>query len=135
MVKIHGNVKHGASSHTVASKFADRRTEQGRDLHLALTRLIDHFGGPDGITSPMSLLIDSCVRPKLIILLTISSWVAQQSSDAIVDKSGRMPDVLGKNWLAYCNSLRLDLRELSVMAKDAGANIKPPDLASLIGGK
>jgi hypothetical protein len=133
MNKVHGSVKHGANSTTVAQRFDDKRTGQGRALHEAITSLVGHFGGPEQVTPPMQILIDSAVRPKLIILLTISRWVNRQAEDGIVDKNGDVPNVLGKHYLAYTNSLRRDLESLSNMAKDAGSNIKPPSIDDIIG--
>jgi hypothetical protein len=130
--KIHGGVVHGARSISVAQRYDDRRTEQGKALYEAISALMEHFGGPEKVVSaPMQILIDSAVRPKLIVLMQISTWVNKQTE--VVDKNGDVPNVLGKHYLAYTNSLRRDLESLSNMAKDAGSNIKPPSIADIIG--
>jgi hypothetical protein len=81
----------------------------------------------------MSILIDSAVRPKLIVLFQIGNWVNRQAEDKIVDKAGKVPDVLSRVYLAYTNSLRRDLESLSNMAKEAGSNVRPPSIDDIIG--
>lgn len=124
---------HGARSVNVAAKFSDRRTERGKALHEALKALVEHFGGPEAVSAPMTMLIDSSIRPKLIVLMLIAEWVDQQTN--VVNAAGGMPPVLDRNYLAYTNSLRLDLLALSQIAKESGQNIKPPSIASLIAGE
>lgn len=121
---------HGVESRTVRQRFDDKRTGQGRALHEALTALAQHFGGPEAVSSPMSLLIYSCIRPKLIVLMQIGIWVNKQTE--IVRPDGTIPAVLGANYLAYTNSLRRDLETLTNLAKEAGAKVKPPNLSDLI---
>jgi hypothetical protein len=121
---------HGVESSTVRKRFDDRRTAQGAALHETINSLLAHFGGPDNVSSPMSILIDSAVRPKLIVLMLISEWVNKQSE--IVSSDGTIPNVLGANYLAYTNSLRRDLESLTNMAKDAGTKVNLPSITELI---
>jgi hypothetical protein len=134
MDKVHGNVTHGAASGTVAQKYDDLRTQRGKALKETLDALILHFGGAQGVSAPMQILIDSAVRPKLIVLMQIGNWVNRQSEERIVDKAGNVPDVLSRVYLAYTNSLRRDLESLNNMAKDAGSKIKPPSIDDIITG-
>lgn len=122
---------HGARSATVRQRFDDKRTGQGKALHEAVNTLVAHFGGPESISSPMQIIIDSAVSPKLIVLMCISEWVNTQTS--IIDSAGGIPNVLGKSYLAYTNSLRRDLESLATMSKDADNAAKPPKLEDLIG--
>jgi hypothetical protein len=77
----------------------------------------------------MMLLIDT-IQTKLIVLLQIGKWADRQ--DSLVNADGDLVGALGASYLAYCNSLRLDLRELCSMAKGSGNAIKPPKIEDLI---
>jgi hypothetical protein len=122
---------HGAASVTVAQRYDDLRTEEGKALKAAIDSLMDHYGGPEAISSPMQITIDAGIRPKLIVLTQISRWVNKQSE--IVDAQGNVPDVLSRVYIAYTNSLMRDLQALSNMAKEAGSNVRPPSIDDIIG--
>jgi len=124
-------ITHGVKSKTVAARFSDLRTGRGKALHESINNLVAHFGGPEAVSSPMQILIDSAVRPKLIVLMLVSEWVDRQAE--LIDSAGGIPDVLGKHYLAYTNSLRRDLETLTNLAKDAGMKAKPPKIEDLIG--
>lgn len=90
--------------------------------------LTAHFGGLEHISAPMSILLDSAIRPKLIVLRLISEWVNRQAE--LISATGELPNVLGANYLAYTNGLRRDLESLANMAKDAGMKTKPPKICT-----
>jgi hypothetical protein len=70
--------------------------------------LIDDLGGQDSLTAGQRLLLDT-IQSKLIVVLQIGKYVDEQPE---LIKDGQLIPVLGKNYLAYLNSLRLALDQL-----------------------
>jgi hypothetical protein len=107
-----GAFRHGAFSQHMRERFSDGRSKEGRVLRAAIRSLIDDLGGQDGISSGQRLLIDTSIRPKLITLICIADWVDRQSQETIVSEKGELAKCLSTNYLAFTNSLRLDLLAL-----------------------
>jgi hypothetical protein len=70
--------------------------------------LVDDLGGHDNLTAGQRLLLDT-IQSKLIVVLQIGKFVDEQPE---LIKDGQLLPVLGKNYLAYLNSLRLALDQL-----------------------
>jgi len=70
--------------------------------------LIDDLGGHENLTAAHRLLLDT-IQSKLIVILQVGKYVDEQSA---LIKDGQLIPVLGKNYLAYLNSLRLALDQL-----------------------
>ena len=126
------NLKHGAESQTVRSRFDDGRTAQGKALAAALKGLTDYFGGTEALTAPMALLIDTNVRPKLITLMCLSDFINKQLD--VIDGKGRVLGCLD-NYHKFSTSLRKDLQVLVGMGQEAsllGGVVKVPTLEAII---
>jgi hypothetical protein len=70
--------------------------------------LVDDLGGHDNLSAGQRLLLDA-IQSKLIVVLQIGKYADQQSE---IIRDGNLLPVLGKNYLAYLNSLRLALEQL-----------------------
>jgi hypothetical protein len=70
--------------------------------------LVDDLGGQESLNAAQRLLLDT-IQSKLIVVLQIGKYVDQQTE---IIKDGHLLPVLGKNYLAYLNSLRLALDQL-----------------------
>jgi hypothetical protein len=90
-------------------RFSDARTSEGRQLKGILRELIEDIGGQNGISAGQRMLIDTNIRPKLITLLCIADWVDRQKKENVISESGELAKCLSKNYLAFTNSLRLDV--------------------------
>jgi len=83
--------------------------------------LVEDLGGQENLNAGQRLLLDT-IQSKLIVVLQIGKYVDQQPE---IIKGGQLLPVLGKNYLAYLNSLRLALDQLY---KDSNKRRKVPDL-------
>ena len=120
------NTRHGAYSRHVRKRFTDGRTREGRQLRAVIDALIDDLGGHDNLNAGQRLLLDT-IQSKLIVILQVSRYVDRQKE---IIKGGELIPVLGKNYLAYLNSLRLTLADLY---KDYGKNkTKVPTIQEII---
>ena len=117
--KQHHGATHGAYSVTVRQRYSDLRTNEGKALDQSIKNLIEDLGGPEALTAPMRILIDSAIRPKLITLAIIGSYIDNQAED-LINEAGELIPCLGANYLAYSNGLRRDLESLNNMAAQAG---------------
>jgi len=119
-------ITHGAYSERMRQRYSDERTAEGRQLKATMDDLISDLGGNESLTSDQRINLDS-VRSLLIVLRRIGEFVDKQES---ILKDGQLLPVLGKNYLAYLNSLRLTLSELY---KDHGKHQKRgPTLQEII---
>ena len=89
-------------------RYSDKRTREGKQLHAVMDALVDDLGGHDNLTAAQRLLLDT-IQSKLIVVLQIGKYVDEQPE---IIKDGHLLPVLGKNYLAYLNSLRLALDQL-----------------------
>ena len=110
----HGNYKHGAMSINRRRRFSDRRTTDGKRLALILDAIVQDLGGPKDLSAAQRVLLDTSIRPKLITLHCIGQYLDRQEN--IIDGDGSLIKCLGQNYLAFSNSLRLDLTALYVLA-------------------
>ena len=102
------NTRHGAYSRHMRKRFTDGRTREGRQLKAVMDDLIVDLGGHENLNAGQRLLLDT-IQSKLIVILQVSRYVDRQKE---IIKRGELIPVLGKNYLAYLNSLRLTLAEL-----------------------
>ena len=102
------NLKHGARSGYVRQRYSDLRTREGKQLRAVMDALVDDLGGHDNLSAGQRLLLDA-IQSKLIVVLQIGKYADQQSE---IIRDGNLLPVLGKNYLAYLNSLRLALEQL-----------------------
>lgn len=121
-------IVHGAYSAKTRQRFSDQRTVEGRQLKATMDDLVNDLGGHENLTTDQRINLDS-IRSILIVLRRIGEYVDRQES---IIENGELLPVLGKNYLAYLNSLRLTLAELF---KDKGKHQKGPDLKDYINAK
>lgn len=120
------NARHGAYSRHVRRRYTDARTREGRQLRAVIDDLIDDLGGHENLNPGQRLLLDT-LQSKLIVILQVSRYVDRQKD---IIGGGELIPVLGKNYLAYLNSLRLTLAELY---KDHGrSKAKVPTIQEII---
>jgi hypothetical protein len=121
-------ITHGAYSERMRQRYSDARTPEGRQLKATMDDLVSDLGGHENLTADQRINLDS-IRSMLIVLRRIGEFVDRQES---IIKDGQLLPVLGKNYLAYLNTLRLTLAELY---KDHGKRQKGPDLKDYIEAK
>lgn len=102
-----GNFKHGGASVNFRKRFSDRRTNEGKRLAMIIKAIVDDLGGPKELSAPQRVLVDVSIRPKLITMLSIGQYIDKQTS--IISEDGTLLKCLSQNYLAFSNSLRLDL--------------------------
>ena len=125
-------LKHGANSPNFKQRFDDLRTTQGQALHNTMQNLISDLGGEMNLTAPMRIMLNSNIRPKIVTLMCINTFLNKQRGD-IINESGELVACLGNNYLAFSNALRLDLQALNDMAQRAGkTNNNIPTIDELI---
>ena len=100
--------QHGAYTGHIRRRYSDKRYREGKQLQAAMEALVDDLGGQDNLSAGQRLLLDT-IQSKLIVVLQIGKYVDQQAE---IIKDGQLLPVLGKNYLAYLNSLRLALDQL-----------------------
>jgi hypothetical protein len=100
--------QHGAYTGHVRRRYSDKRFKEGKQLKSIMTSLVNDLGGQDSLTASQRLLL-STIESKLIVVLQIGKYIDQQPK---LIKDGQLLPVLGKNYLAYLNSLRLALDQL-----------------------
>jgi hypothetical protein len=98
----------------------DGRTKQSRLMQAARDELIAHVGGQPN--SVQRTLIERAARLQLYIAMM----------DAETSETGTMTERNSRQYLAWCNALRLCLRELGVKASAAEA---PPSLDQYLASK
>lgn len=101
-------IKHGGYSAQTRKRYSDERTTEGKQLRQIIKDLTDDLGGPSSLTAAQRLLLDT-LQSKLIVILQIGKFVDSQPE---IIRGGELLPVLGKNYLAYLNSIRLTLAEL-----------------------
>lgn len=131
VIPVDRRFKHGASSSRLRRRYMDRRTREGKQLEAAMDSLIQDLGGQDNLSAGQRLLLDT-IQSKLIVILQISKYVDQEEN--IIQKGELIP-VLGKNYLAYLNALRLSLAELYKNHKGKQAMSYEKALKAIQGGK
>lgn len=77
--------------------------------------LIEDVGGLKKLSQGQSILLDRIIE-KIYFLSLISQFVFQKKG-LIINERGELLPCLGSNFLAYSNSLRLDLESFYAMAK------------------
>jgi hypothetical protein len=87
------------------NKKLDQRTALGKALKALRQRLIDDVGGR--INEGQEVLIDRLIE-KLLVLNLISGFIF--NVDNIINDKGELMPCLGSNYLAYSNSVRLDIQ-------------------------
>ena len=107
-------------------KYGDARTREGKKLKVLLDSLVSYLGGPEAITPIQQIHLSANIRPKLIVLMTISTYL--DSLETLIGGDGSLITVLDKTYVTYSNSLRADFIALAGMSGKQA----PPDLDGYI---
>ena len=117
---------HGVWCRHFRKRYTDARTREGKQLKAVMDSLVEDLGGHENLNAAQRLLLDT-IKSKLIVVLQIGKYVDQQQE---IIKDGELLPVLGKNYLAYLNSLRLTLGEL--YKSYTGGKGKVPSIEEII---
>ncbi len=91
----------------------DRRTKEARQLEATVAELVEHVGGTP--TAPQARLIDRIARLEL--------YLAKMDERANAN-GGTLSERDSRQYLAWCNSFRLAMRDLGLEKRGKG----PPSL-------
>lgn len=100
--------RHAAYSGCIRRRYRDRRTAEGKQLTAVMDALVEDLGGQENLNAGQRLLLDT-IESKLVVIIQISRFVDTTTE---IIKDGRLLPVLGKNYLAYLNALRLSIDQL-----------------------
>lgn len=121
-------IHHGAYSKQIRRRYTDGRTKEGKQLQAVMDSLVDDLGGQENLSAAQRVLL-STIESKLIVVLQIGKYIDQQEE---IIRNGELLPVLGKNYLAYLNSLRLALDQLY---KNHSAKSKVPTIEEYLAMK
>lgn len=113
-------LRHGAHSEAIKRRYTDLRYRTGRELRGIMNALTEDLGGNDRLTAGQRLLLDN-IKSKVIVLLCIGKYIDSQESP--INDKGELLSCLSSNYLAFSNSLRLDLIALYGMASKKPSKI------------
>ncbi|MBW2007748.1 MAG: hypothetical protein JRJ16_06835 [Deltaproteobacteria bacterium] len=114
----HNRQKHGGKALVKAiargESWIDLRTRTGKYVTEARRGLLEDMGGRPNTSQ--GILLDR-VCEQIAVLSRMAEWALRQKS--IVTKEGSLLPALGREYLAWSNSLRLNLRALQDLGKQA----------------
>ena len=96
----------------------DRRTKEARQLEATVAELVEHVGGQP--TAPQARLIDRIARLEL--------YLAKMDERANAN-GGTLSERDSRAYLAWCNSIRLAMRDLGLEKRTP----QQPTLAEILG--
>ncbi len=114
------NLTHGGYSKQIRRRYSDKRTTEGKALAMVMSNLQADLGN---LSTGQGILLDR-VKEKLVTLWQIGNFVDQQST--LINPAGELIPCLGRNYLAFAESLRRDIETLY-----SSANKRPSNLPSL----
>lgn len=119
-------VKHGsrALDKILRANLLDKRTRTGRLLKRITEDLMEDAGGPTHVTHREKYLIQHTAS-LLLLIGTIEGWAFSQAS--VIDEHGKMPAALGQHYIAYVNSLRLNLVALGLKPERPAHDVTLPE--------
>ncbi len=115
---------HGACSYIVHGRLPEHRVYLRRFLTHARESLIADMGGEENMSMAQLILTD-----RVVSKLAICRLIEEHAKEQGVFRSGELQAVLKQNYLAYSNSLRLDLMALGLDNKEADQVLSPLELA------
>jgi hypothetical protein len=122
------HLKHGVYSPTVRKRYSDLRTTEGQRLKAVIDTLVADLGGPENVNNAQQVIL-AALKSKLSVIYQISAWVDKQPS--IINPEGHLLDVLGRNFLSFCESARRDLEVLFAINR-RGKGAKIPTIEEVI---
>jgi hypothetical protein len=87
---------------------------------------VKYLGGLEAITPIQQIHLSANIRPKLIVLMTISEYL--DGLGTLINADGNLITVLDKTYVTYSNSLRADFIALAHMSGKQA----PPDLQEYV---
>lgn len=121
--------QHGAYTGHIRRRYSDKRYKEGKQLQVVMDALVNDLGGQENLNAGQRLLLDT-IQSKLIVVLQIGKYVDQQAE---IIKDGQLLPVLGKNYLAYLNSLRIALDQVYKIG--SGSKSRVPTIREIIAGE
>lgn len=114
-----GETKHGIYTWIKHGQLPSIRGK--RKVHQILEemekKLIMDYGGPENITAAQEILIRSTIK-ALGVPFLIEMFMNQYGPVIIKDKGIELHPVLGKNYLAFFNTIRQNLLALKELGRD-----------------
>jgi hypothetical protein len=129
-IKLHGGTPttHGGYTFLTTGRLPEHRREVERYLAEARVGLLEDLAGAGGrVTAAQQILIDRVVT-KLGVLRCIEEYVRETA----VMLGPDLAPPLGRNYLAYSNSIRLDLQALGVDKRAEERVLGPLEIAAEI---
>jgi hypothetical protein len=101
-----GSLTHGGYSRHFRKRYSDKRTSEGRALATVMANLQMDLGE---LSTGQEILL-SRIKEKLITLMQIGKYIDEQAS--LINGKGELLPALGRNYLAFAESLRRDIQSL-----------------------
>jgi len=120
-------IKHGGYSFLSQGKLPADRAYIERYLTACRQGLIDDLGGDQSLSTAQAILID-----RIISKLGISRCIEEFTRENSVMVGQELAPALKASYLAYSNSIRLDLITLGIDQNETGKEISPEDQTILI---
>lgn len=118
---------HGGYSFLTTGRLPEHRAYMLRYLTNCRQGLIDDLGGDQSLSTAQAILID-----RIISKLGVIRCLEEHSRETSVMVGQELAPALKSSYLAYSNSIRLDLLALGIGRNDIGKGITPEDQAVLI---
>ena len=120
-------IKHGGYSFLSKGKLSEDRAYIERYLTACRQGLIDDLGGDRNLSTAQAILID-----RIISKLGCIRCIEEHTREGSVMVGQELAPALKRSYLAFSNSIRLDLQALGIGSNDRGREITPEDQAVLI---
>ena len=118
---------HGGYSFLVHGRLPEHRTYIRRYLTACRQGLINDLGGEENLSTAQAILID-----RIISKLGCVRCIEEHTREGSVMVNQELAPALKSSYLAFSNSIRLDLQALGIGSNDTGREITPEDQAVLI---
>jgi len=120
-------IKHGGYSFLSKGKLPEDRAYIERYLTACRQGLIDDLGGDRNLSTAQAILID-----RIISKLGCVRCIEEHTREGSVMVNQELAPALKSSYLAFSNSIRLDLQALGIGSNDTGREITPQDQAEII---
>jgi len=134
IVKLKGGPRgtHGGYSYLVSGRLPEHRLEVERYLTAAREGLIADLAGTEERMTTAQLILIGRVIGKLGVLRCIEEYIRERSIFEAEGKGPELAPCLGRSYLGYSNSLRLDLQALGLAARAEERVLGPLEIAAEI---
>lgn len=118
---------HGGYSFLVHGRLPEHRTYIRRYLTACRQGLINDMGGEENLSTAQAILID-----RIISKLGCIRCIEEHTREGSVMVGQELAPALKCSYLAFSNSIRLDLQALGIDRNETGREITPQDQAEII---